>query len=476
MFTRRLLVGLLGFAAVCAQSTAQQVNAPMGWNSWDSYGLTINEQQFRANVDVLRDKLKPFGYNYAVIDEGWFFFNPEARSRPDTLKYALDRNGRYVPVAARFPSSGDPAHNATTPREGREDLPRPEGVRPPLLASIENTSFAPLAAWVHAQGLKFGIHIVRGIPRASVERNLPLAGSAFHAQDAADTNDVCPWDPTNWGVRDNAAGQAWYDSLLAQYAAWGVDLLKVDCIADHPYAPAEIRMIRRAIDKTGRPMVLSLSPGPTNPAHAAEVEQLATMWRVSNDVWDVWRNPPGKDFPQSIAGQFDRAVQWTAPPVRAGRFPDLDMLPFGELRPVPGDGKARHTRLSEDEERTVMTLWSLMRSPLIIGANLTLLDDGTLRVLTNREVLAVAQAATGARELLHDGDLRIWRAQLPGGRFAVGLFNLGDQPLPADAALTKLVSLEPATCQLKLVDLWTAAPLGKMSTIPPHGVVLLEGR
>ncbi len=178
-----------------------------------------------------------------------------------------------MPVKARFPSAG------TAPE----------------------TSFTTLGAWVHARGLKFGIHIVRGIPRETVSRNLPVADSAFHAVDVADQTDACPWDPTNWGVKDNAAGQAWYDSLLKQYAGWGVDLLKVDCISDHPYKVSEIRMIRKAIDRSGRPMVLSLSPGPTALEHAEEVGSLSSMWRISDDVWDVWSSG-GKPFPQGGAG------------------------------------------------------------------------------------------------------------------------------------------------------------------------------
>jgi hypothetical protein len=162
----------------------------MGWNSWDAYGLRITEAQFRANAAVLRDKLLPFGWRYAVIDEGWFFENPEDRPTPETLRYALDAHGRYVPVPMRFPSAKSDVHVVS-------DM---AGVKPKLAATIEETSFKPLADWIHAQGLLFGIHIVHGIPRASVERNMPVADSNFHAQDAADTNDACPWDPTNWGV------------------------------------------------------------------------------------------------------------------------------------------------------------------------------------------------------------------------------------------------------------------------------------
>ena len=162
---------------------------PMGWNSWDSYGLTITEEQFRANVKVEANEFKSFGWNYAVIDEGWFFYNPEDRPKPDTLHYAIDANGRYVPVPARFPSVRT-SQSVQPPPAAAPVAPAPK-----LIATVQSTSFKPLADWVHSQGLKFGIHIVRGIPRASVERNLPIANSTFHATDAADTTDACPWTP-----------------------------------------------------------------------------------------------------------------------------------------------------------------------------------------------------------------------------------------------------------------------------------------
>ena len=437
---------------------------PMGWNSWDAYGLTITEQQFRDNVKVLAAKLKPLGWNYAVVDEGWFFYNPEDRPHPDTLKYALDANGRYVPVTARFPSAGKPAGEPSA-GEGQK-----------LPATVAESSFKPIADYVHAQGLKFGIHIVRGIPRAAVERNLPIAGSSFKTQDAADTADACPWDPTNWGVKDTPAGQAWYDSLLAQYAGWGVDLLKVDCISDHPYKVDEIRMIRKAIDKTGRPIVLSLSPGPTNLSHADEVAQLSNMWRISDDVWDYWTN--SKPFPQSVLSQFPRLAAW-ARYAGPGHWPDADMLPLGELRPVPGDGAARTSRLSPAEARTQVTLWSIARSPLILGANLTLLNPATLSLITNADVIGVDQRATASREALHSGDVIAWTADLPAGfpggfTSALALFNTGESAATVNSTFDAY-GLDAGSYAAK--DAWTGKALGQLQsvkdlTVEPHASVL----
>ena len=439
----------------------------MGWNSWDAYGLTITEPQFRANVEVLQHKLLPFGWNYAVIDEGWYFENPGDRPTPDKLRYAIDPYGRYVPVPARFPSAvmAGSAPPVTSPADATHKLP----------ATIQSTTFADLGKWVHSRGLKFGIHIVRGIPRAAVERNLPIEGSGFHAEAAADKTDACPWDPTNWGVRDNAAGQAWYDSLLRQYASWGVDLLKVDCIADHPFKLDEIEMIHRAIEKTGRPMVLSLSPGPTALAHAAEVTRLSNMWRIADDEWDVWASSKKVPFPQGVKDQFPRLAAW-AKYAKPGNWPDADMLPLGQLSPEPGEGKARASKLTPDEQRTELALWAIARSPLIVGANLTLLDQPTLALLTNRDLIAIDQTATKSVELLHDGDLIVWQADLPDHKIALAFFNTGDPPMTLKRTFAELSpALGPHPRNTR--DVWSGKDLGPQTGVSvelsPHASKLL---
>jgi hypothetical protein len=408
---------------------------PMGWNSWDSYGLRIDEQQFRDNVAVLARDLKPFGWTYAVIDEGWFMENPEDRPTPEKLRYAFDANGRYVPVTARFP-----------------------------------TGFVALGKFVHDQGLAFGIHIVRGIPRLAVEANPRIAGSHFRLADAADTADSCPWDPTNWGVKDNAAGQAWYDSLIAQYAEWGVDLLKVDCISDHPHKTAEIAMIHRAIETSGRPIVLSLSPGPTAPDLAASLPQVAQMWRISDDVWDVWSNP--KDWPRSVKGQFDLAAAW-APFAHAGSWPDADMLPLGHLGPFPDVDSERETRLSRDEQRSMVTLWAMARSPLILGANLTRLDDWTRSLITNRDVIAIDQASRHGRRAAQEAQLVAWTAEAPDHSFYLALFNIGEETASVSHGFD-FYDLPPASYRLR--ELWSGTDLPEAreirTSVPPHGVML----
>ena len=382
---------------------------PMGWNSWDAYGLTIDETDYRANTQVLAD-MKQLGWNYSVIDEGWYMQDPFANSVTEK-KYVWNGNGILVPALNRFPSAAGDA------------------------------GFKPLADWVHAQGLKFGVHIVRGIPRQVVDLDLPIAGSQFHAVDAADRDSPCPWDAGNWGVRDNAAGQAYYDSMLKLYAEWGIDFIKVDCISDRPYRPTEIRQVAEAIRKTGRPIVLSLSPGPTALEHAAEVAKYAQMWRISDDHWDVWsvaHDPAHGEFPFGLREAFDRLAEWHSY-VRTGSWPDEDMLPEGSLTPHPGWGEPRPSRYTQDEHRTEFTLWAISRSPLIFGGNLTKLDNFTRSLMTNKEVLDINQKAEesgqGLMPLKNESSdsfpQRYWYARV-GSRHYVAVFNLEDKPTVSD--------------------------------------------
>jgi hypothetical protein len=252
-------------------------------------------------------------------------------------------------------------------------------------------------------------------------------------------------------VRDNAAGQAYYDSMLKRYALWGLDSIKVDCISDHPYRPTEIKQIALAIRKTGRPIVLSLSPGPTALEHGAEVAEYAQMWRIADDHWDGWTFPhkPGEsEFPFGVRDAFDRLARWF-PYVKAGSWPDADMLPEGSLTPHPGWGEPRQSRLTHDEQRTEFTLWAIARSPLILGANLTKLDDFTRSLMTNQELLFVNQNATYSHPVdaasLPAGfeQARVWRATIdaPGARnyaefFA--FFNLDDKPVTLRASWKQL--------------------------------------
>jgi len=442
------IIALHGYAttADCQPRHGKIIAAtpPMGWNSWDSYGRTLNEESIKANARWMARNLKTFGWEYVVVDEGWYLADLEANGNDSHPRFEMDANGRYVPVPARFPSAG------------------------------KDFTFKPLADYLHSLGLKFGIHIIRGIPREAVVRNLPIAGSPFHAADAADTADRCPWNAYNYGLNpSHPAAQAYYDSLARQYAEWTVDFIKVDCIADHPYKGAEIRMFSEAIAKAGRAMVLSLSPGPTSFDKREEVFKLSQMWRISDDVWDVWYSSKG--FPQGVKNQFARAALW-AGLARPGHWPDADMLPLGSLRPAAGWGEPRDTRLNHDEQRTLVTLWSIFRSPLIMGGNLVESDAWTTSLLTNAEVIAVDQHSTGNRPAVTTENIVIWVAHAETGMDSyVAIFNISETVQQVHYTWS---DLGLSSAKYRLRDLWERRNTGSAAaldvTVPPHGSILFR--
>lgn len=415
---------------------------PMGWNSWDSYGESVSEQDIRANARVMAERLKPFGWEYIVVDMGWYVKNHSAGNNAENAEFSMDEFGRYEPAANSIPSAAN------------------------------GEGFKPLADYVHSLGLKFGIHILRGIPRIAVKENLPIFDSPYHAADAADTSDTCPWNPFNYGVDPSrVAAQAYYDSILRLYASWGVDFLKVDCIADHPYKGADIRMLAEAIHKAGRPIALSLSPGPAPLLHADVFERYAQMWRISDDVWDVWYG--STNFPQGPGNQFARAAEW-AKYSGAGHWPDADMLPIGRLEPAAGWGTPRATRLSRDEQRTMLTLWSIFRSPLIMGGNLTLLDDWTASILTNSEVIAVDQHSRDNHAAINTRTAAVWLAQpQTGDGYYLALFNLEDSPQSLSYSWK---GLGLGGSKYRMRDLWRRKDLPSASsifvTLAPHASAL----
>jgi alpha-galactosidase len=414
---------------------------PMGWNSWDGYGTTINEAQVKANAQWMSDHLKAFGWQYVVVDMEWFVANPAAQGGSRTLQYSLDKNGRYTPAVNRFPSAANDA------------------------------GFKPLADYIHSLGLRFGIHILRGIPKQAVVNKIPIADSPYSAADGADSSDTCPWNFDNFGTNSQPAAQAYYDSIAKLYAGWGVDLIKVDCISSHPYKGDDIRMIRQALDKTGRPIVLSLSPGPAPVEKLDEMRKYAQMWRISDDIWDIWHNDG--DYPKGLGDQFGYVARW-AGRSQPGHWPDADMLPLGHLGPAPGWGEPRDTRLSHDQQRMLMTLWVMFRSPLMIGGELPAADAWTLSLLTNPEVLAVDQHSSVNHLVISTGNTVVWLAQAESEDASyLAIFNLSE----SNAALRyewKDLGLNGRAYKLR--DLWERKELGPAAamtvTLPPHGGAL----
>ena len=417
---------------------------PMGWNSYDSFGDSVTEAEIMANAHYLKDHLLAYGWNYVVVDYRWYdpgAHSSDLRDRAGA-KLAMDAWGRLLPAPNRFPSAS------------------------------AGQGFKPLAAQLHALGLKFGIHVMRGIPRQAAQANLQIAGSLFTTAEAANTNNTCPWCPDMYGVdATKPAGQAWYNSVLRLYAAWGVDYIKVDDLSN-PYSGQEIEAIRHAIDACGRPIVFSTSPGETPVSQAAHVEAYANLWRISNDFWDNWK---------SLDHNFDLLAAWQGH-AGPGHWPDADMIPLGRITQRCHDGgQERTTQFTKDEQVTLLSLWALAPSPLMLGMNLPENDAWTEALLTNTEVLAVNQDALGQQgvRITQANSIEIWSKPLTGGAAAIGLFNRGSAT--DGLCATVRVSLQKlgftGACHVR--DLWKNQDLGTISGefsrgIPPHGAVLLR--
>ncbi|RXI96256.1 glycoside hydrolase family 27 protein [Anaerobacillus alkaliphilus] len=415
---------------------------PMGWNSWDCYGASVTEDEIKGNADYIAKNLKQYGWEYVVVDIQWY--EPTANSshyHPFT-SLTMDQYSRLMPSENRFPSA----------RNGQ--------------------GFKPLGDYIHDLGLKFGLHMMRGIPRQAVHNQTSILGTEATAKDIAHPNSICPWNTDMYGVDVTKEGaQQYYNSLFQLYASWGVDFVKVDDIAASRLYDThldEIELIRNAIDQCGRQMVLSLSPGPAPLEYAEHFKANANMWRMTDDFWDQW---------SLLYQMFERCEKWEKH-VEPGLWPDCDMLPLGHLgiRSVDGPGGDRWTRFTKDEQLTMMTLWSIFRSPLMFGGELRDNNEWTLSLLTNEEVLAVNQTSHSNRLLYRRGNKIVWTARGLHDETYLAFFNLSDEPEIIDAALSHLGLF----CQKQARDLWEKEDLGLVVQdnvgflLPPHGSKLIK--
>jgi hypothetical protein len=424
----------------------------MGWNSYDYYDTNVTEDDILKNARYMAQHLKPYGWEYVVVDIQWYAY--DTASMRDQYQYIpfgrneMDEHGRLLPCPEKFPSSKNGA------------------------------GFKPLADQIHGLGLKFGIHVMRGIPRMAAHLHLPVLGSDVTADMIADPSSICEWNPDMYGIRNCDAGQKYYDSLLQLYASWGVDYIKVDDICAtgcHPHRrysrKHEVEMLHRAIEKCGRPIILSLSPGPADVTESWHYSKYANMWRITDDFWDSW---------DTLLDMFIRCEKWQDH-VRPGSWPDCDMLPLGRIG--KHFGQERTTNFTPDEQKTMMTLWCIFGSPLMLGAEMTLLDDWTLSLLQNETLLRLENGHFTARQVLRDQEKCVWAAVDPAtGEGYVALFNLSSE--------AKNIEISQAECAATFPEGWFAADPGPWTevwsgadcifadciggTIPPHGALLFH--
>ena len=401
---------------------------PMGWNSWDCYGAAVTEDTVRRNAEYMAEHLKHYGWEYVVVDIQWSYEGAVNHSYDPFAELTMDEYGRLTPAVNRFPSAANGA------------------------------GFGPLAGFVHSLGLKFGIHIMRGMPRAAAHRRLPIEGSSYTCDIAANPHSICAWNPDMYGLRSELpAARDYYDSIFRLYASWGVDFIKCDDIArEYPQCRKEIEVISEACRNCGREMVLSLSPGPAPVEEAEHLKRYANMWRITDDFWDDWR---------LLKGMFERAEKWCIH-AGPGHWPDADMLPVGALRQC--DNPDDRTRFTQAEQRTMMTLWCMMRSPLMIGGEMTKNDAFTLDLLTRKKILEIEKETWCAHPLRTTDEESVWIAPRKAGTGVyVALFNLSHKKRTVNISAEEIEK-----GRITAIELWTGKITAKKkqirSVIQPH--------
>lgn len=421
---------------------------PMGWNSYDYYDTNVTEDDILKNAEYMAAHLKPYGWEYIVVDIQWYAWN--TASMRDRFQYIpfgkneMDEFGRLLPCPEKFPSAANGA------------------------------GFKPLADKVHALGLKFGIHVMRGIPREAAQKHLPILGTHVTADLAADPSSIAEWNPDMYGLRNCEAGQAYYDSILQLYASWGVDFIKVDDICSTGFHPNrgygrrhEVEMLHRAIEKCGRDIVLSLSPGPADVTQSWHYQKYANMWRITDDFWDNW---------ETLLYMFDRCEKWQDH-VGEGCWPDCDMLPLGKVG--KHFGQERDCLFTKDEQKTMMTLWCIFGSPLMLGAEMTKLDDWTKSLLTNRDLLQLENGHFLSRQVYRDKNCCIWAAVDPGsGEAYVALFNLTEKERSLAATLADCEAMFPEGMWQPAEnwkEIWSGEEKRTVGgAVAPHGALLFR--
>ncbi len=418
---------------------------PMGWNSWDCYGAAVNEEQLLGNAEYMAKYLKDYGWQYVVCDIQWYEPKAKDNNYNNFTELCMDEYSRLIPAVNRFPSSAN------------------------------GVGFKAIADKIHAMGLKFGIHIMRGIPRQAVHQNTPILNCDKTARQVVHHFSVCPWNTDMYGMYDCDGAQKYYDSIFQMYAEWGIDFVKVDdiCVTefrkwDTPYsAPHEVEMIRKAIDKTGRDIVLSLSPGPAELSVADHLCEYANMWRLTGDFWDSW---------DKLYDMFTRCEKWS-PYVSEGCWPDCDMLPLGNIsRNGTCHGpQDRYTQFTKDEQITLMTLWSIFRSPLMFGGEMRNNDEWTLSLMTNEEVIDVNQNSRDGKQGYRDENTIIWTAISSDNKPLIAVFNVSDKVSEITVDLSKY----DLAGDYVLRDLWQKQDLEKVTdkitcTVNSHGAKLFK--
>jgi hypothetical protein len=422
----------------------------LGWSSWSFFRNTsdagIDEAAARA---LKRSGLERLGYRYINQDDFWY-------QCPGHQGPNVDRYGRWVTRPDKFP-------------------PGPGG---------EN-GIGVVASYVHSLGLKFGIYVTPGISDQAVAKNTPILGTHYTADDIAtkarQNNYNCGGMTGINYARPGA--QPYVNSIVDELARWGVDFIKLDGITNRN--TADIEAWSNAIRQLGRPMQLDITEGNYSVALGPALDKYVTQWEYSSDI----ENYGGKGLTSyaNVRQRFTTLSVWE--PAYGGRifdgYNDFDSVevgnctnhvgsssPFGSVSYPAGDG------LTVAGRQTVLSLWALAASPLILGTNLTQLCRADVRLLMNRAVLSVEQDGLDASTVVSTSTQKVIAKTERNGDVVVGLFNTGIRP-EVISTTASAIGL-PAGGRYLRVNLWTHKVSHSGATIsarvPPHGVAFYRVR
>lgn len=376
---------------------------PMGWNSWNCWGLSVDDEKVRDAARMMNDKLHAHGWTYVNIDDGW-----EAKERT---------------------------------KQGE------------ILSNEKFPNFKALTDYIHSLGLKFGIYSSPGHITCGGH-----VGSYQHEEIDAKT-----WE--KWGV----------DYLKYDHCGY----LEIQKNSEEKSIQEPYIVMRKALDKVNRDIVYCVGYGAPNVWNWGE-QAGGNQWRTTRDITDEWNVVTAIGFFQDVC----------APATAPGKYNDPDMLVIGKLGKGWGE-KVHDSYLTADEQYSHLSLWSILSAPLLIGCDMANIDDFTLNLLTNREVIAVDQdplVAPAVKIMTENG--QIWYKKLYDGSYAVGLFHVDPYFILWDQDSAEAIQNETYKMQLDFSklgiqgevtvrDLWRQKDLGNFTNnfqadIPYHGVKFVK--
>jgi hypothetical protein len=407
----------------------------LGWSSWSFLRKEPTAAKLEAQARAMQDSgLQKIGYTYVNLDDFWY--QCPGPQGPD-----VDSYGRWVTDPSRFPPQGD-----------------------------EN-GIKVVADYIHSLGLKFGIYVTPGISRQAVSKNTSIEGTPYKAAQIAEPS----IRESNYNCKgmvrvdySKPGAQEFINSWVEMLAGWDIDYIKIDGMGNSN--AADVEAWSNAIRKSGRPIVLDVTQGSFTQALTPTLMKYADQWEFAPDVECYKCEKGDSSYPltswKDIAKRFNFVADWQ-PYSGSGRFNDYDSIEVGN---------GSNNGLTPVERQTQISLWALGSAPLILGVDLTNLDQLDLqKYLSNTEVLAVDQDSIAAKRVVNTGNQQVFAKMETNGEAIVGLFNTGGiaETISVQASALGLPENERgySTC-----DLWTGE-MGKTggtitAIVPSHGVVL----